>query len=661
MRRPLSLLFFWTLLSTTPAWGHLVHNDGPGNIRYLNLGGQRVFISTQIRMPRQGWGITASSRDAWKITEHSFSQTEDARHWTGRASEGDVSFRFEQTLREEDGVVHFAMKVTSLTNAPLEGVFCYIHLPIREFSGGLCHLFEEGRLNGSTQLPPVLPPNQRLLHARADSATAVDGAGDLRLDITLDRLLPGAVQDDRAWGSNVYTVYFQFHGGPLPSGQTTSMEASFRLTGRPDHQPARVQIDSSPLPDIYAGWGGNFVYGVDCPETEFLLESLRVSWARTGMSLKEWEPVNDNDDPDTINWPAFSKRVWPGSSLDREFRLARRLRDKGIPLITSVWGLPQWLQNSPGTAVPRSSWPELCESILSYLLFARDQYGVEFDLFSFNEPDYGVDVKFSPEEHRDIIKLLGAKFSQSGLETRLLLADITNPALDPAYALPVIEDPEAFSQVSAVAVHSWSWDDYETWGAGMEAWAVLARSVGLPFLVTEVGADASAWHYSWLFQSFGYALDDLRNYLSVLYFGRPLAALQWELTCDYPLISRQGGQMVPNKRFFMVRHLSDIVPSGSSYLGVQSDHPEVVPVGFRWGSEQRARYVVHIGNLGARRSVTVSGLPSDLVSLGAVITSETDSFQAWPVIPVRDGQVTLQLPAQSLVTLHGWSTGRRRR
>ncbi|MGC4106203.1 MAG: hypothetical protein QM753_07585 [Thermomicrobiales bacterium] len=100
-------------------------------------------------------------------------------------------------------------------------------------------------------------------------------------------------------------------------------------------------------------------------------------------------------------------------------------------------------------------WEELAECIGSYLVYAKQKYGVEPDMFSFNEPDWGVMLELTPEEQRDVIKLLGKQFVKLGLKTKLLLADVTNPRGTAKYAEPTVADPEAMQYVAAIAFHSW--------------------------------------------------------------------------------------------------------------------------------------------------------------------------------------------------------------
>ena len=75
------------------------------------------------------------------------------------------------------------------------------------------------------------------------------------------------------------------------------------------------------------------------------------------MSLAQW------------NGPASDQ---PGSRIRTELQLMRRLQDQGIPYVASVWHLPEGLTDR-------------IRHVSSYLLHAREQYGVEPGLFSFNQ------------------------------------------------------------------------------------------------------------------------------------------------------------------------------------------------------------------------------------------------------------------------------------
>lgn len=215
-----------------------------------------------------------------------------------------------------------------------------------------------------------------------------------------------------------------------------------------------------------------FCFNTDSPVAAYTLENLRPAWARVEMNSRQWEPENDDPSPAATNWAALRARDVEGSKLHRDFLLARRIQDKGIPYVISVWRLP-----------------ELLEHIGSYLLHARQQYGVEPDPFSFNEANIGANVLLSPEEHREAIKSIGAHLRKLGLKTRRLLGDATGPRDTHLRALPAAGDPEALESAGAVAFHSWG----GATPAEYAAWGDLAEWLQLPLLVAEVGVAAFAW------------------------------------------------------------------------------------------------------------------------------------------------------------------------
>jgi len=96
-----------------------------------------------------------------------------------------------------------------------------------------------------------------------------------------------------------------------------------------------------------------------------------------------------------------------------------------------------------------------------------------------------------------------------------------------------------------------------------------------------------------------------------------------------------------------VKHFCNLTPYHSQALTTLSDTPKVLVTAFSAGST----FTVHIANLGAARSATLTGLPANLARLQAVRTSAQDSFRGLEAIAPADGTVKLDLAAQSLLTL----------
>src|ERR1035438_3843364 len=89
------------------------------------------------------------------------------------------------------------------------------------------------------------------------------------------------------------------------------------------------------------------------------------------------------------------------------------------------------------------------QSLADYLVFLKEQYGVEAIMFSFNESNIGINVLHTAAEHSQLIKTLGPYFAQRGLATKLALGD-TGDAVPIDFIKPAMKDPEAVKYIGAV-------------------------------------------------------------------------------------------------------------------------------------------------------------------------------------------------------------------
>ncbi len=424
------------------------------------------------------------------------------------------------------------------------------------------------------------------------------------------------------------------------------------FSARPESSPATARVDPSKVRGKLHGFGGNYCFGIESPVAAYTLENLKHAWARTEMTLAEWEPENDDADSANLNWPSFESRDTPGSNLRREFEMMQALQKKGIPYAASIWWLPEWMLADPNMK-PRSEhkrrvgtgkWDELLESVGSYLLYAKKKYGAEPDLFSFNEANIGVYVLFEPEEHRDAIKSFGAYFKKLGLKTKILLADATGPDGTYTYALPAANDPEALQYCGAVAFHSWGGTTPERY----RLWGEVAEWLNLPLLVAEAGVDAFA-HRERRYDSYHYGLREVKQYQDLLEFARPQGIIFWEYTNDYGLakVSREGGpeSVEPTAMFHFMRHWANLTPRNSDNLVTSSSNEKVRVTAFRGDSG----FTVHIANLGPARQLTIEGLPSG--SYRRIVTSPAEGFAERQQVTATPQAAKLDLPARALITL----------
>jgi len=446
----------------------------------------------------------------------------------------------------------------------------------------------------------------------------------VQLSVSFDRPLPVRFHDRWDRNGRYYAAVVEF---------VKRVQLTLKLRAKPDNAPAHLRLSADERRYKLQGFGGNYCFGIESPVTQYTLKNLQVAWARTEMSLVRWTPENDQ----------------PESRLRREFELMRQLNQMKIPYVTSVWQLPEPFYTDPGEEPHRQEkrkvapekWPELVESIGSYLSYAKEHYGAEPDLFSFNEANIGIDVLLTPEEHRDAIKRIGAGLMKRGLKTRMLLADAAGPRGTHEYALPAANDAEAMRYVGAVGFHSWGGGTAEQY----RAWGDLAEWLNLPLLVTEMGVDADA-HRGRRYDSYGYGMREVEMYQELLLYARPQATIQWEFTGDYGTVT---DDLQPTPRFWLVKHFSDLTPRNADALATGSDHPRVLFTAFVAGGV----YAMHVANMGSEREVTIAGLPAGIGEVHGIVSCESSQFQQMDALRAEGGVVKFRMAARSLVTLTG--------
>jgi len=551
--------------------------------------------------------------------------------WTGSfqlPDEGQGRFRLQSS--EDDSGLTYSVSVTAVTRLELQGLEWILDLPRPLLVGG--KLAPQGQ--PVIALPAVKPPDPAFYRAELSSLRVSDADGTRTLELRFDPPRPVTLVDRWDTDGRSYQLRVSLASAPLEPEASAAASIRLRFTaGLPAPAPARLALRTDVPPRPFHGFGGNYCWNNQSPAAAYTLENLNLAWARTEMKLLAWDRERDN----------------PGPALRADFETMQKFHRRGVPYVISIWWLPERFYTDPWEKPRRAhfrridpeKWDELLDFIGSYLLYARKHYGIEPDLFSFNEANIGVYVGLTPEEHARAIKRLGAFFRKLGLKTKLLLGDATGPRDTHNYALAAASDPEAVPYLGAVGFHSWGGAS----PAQYRAWGEVAEWLDLPLLVTELGVDAQAYHTrAW--ESFHYGLREARMTQEILMHARPQATLYWQFTNDYSLVRLgKDGAVEPTPRFWLMKHFTDLTPRPSEFVAVSSDQPELLATAFRSGP----RYALHVLNLGQARTVALEALP--VADWTATLTTETAHFQTAPAGRSRDGILSLQLPARCLLTL----------
>ncbi len=534
------------------------------------------------------------------------------------------------------------LKTTAAADARLAGLATRFEVPRDAFESGRATLGERTASLGRTRAA-----GKAVLSGMAASVT-FNGADGSTLSFEWGEARESTITDEWTRRGRVWALEITMLPAPREIGIVYRAIA--------DMKPAQVKVDMTKTTFRFDGFGGNYCFNPNSPVTDYTLNNLKPAWGRTEMALDFWEPENDNADSGTMNWEYFKQRDTQGSKIRAEFEMMRKLQQRGIPYVSSIWWLPEWMYTDPDKQ-PRSQhrrkvaptqWAEMLESIGSYLLYAKQNYGAEPDLFSFNEANIGVYVLFDPEEHREALKSIGAYLKKLGLKTKMLLADATGPNGTYTYALAAANDAEALSYCGAISFHSWGGAPPEMY----KLWGDVAEWVNLPLLVAEVGVDASA-HQRRTYDSYEYGLREVRMYQELLTYARPQGLLYWEFTPDYSLVrynrQAEGPEAItPTERFAFVKHYTNLTPQPADAVSVVSDNAKVLVTAFKApGSEKGVS--VHVSNHGPAREATLTGLPDGRYRM--ITTRQGVLLQETAPVTAKSGSVKIMLPERGLTTL----------
>lgn len=646
-----------------------------GNVLGLRVDGAPLPFETSLRLVRPDWsGYTTSEKYNW-IDPIRFTQ-EGRTHVSAHALK-DIPLAYTVTVTEQDPwQVVLDLQIQVSTGIPAAGLYFCVELPAAYYQGGRVRLLEPG--SGPVPLAATLPGGTAYLRetlAGGSSTAVVIESPAGRLEITPDKpteiLLRQDLVDHPSYLNDPvphlrfvpfdplrkvadYQLYFTLASGPLAAGQM--LACRFILTGAPapDTTPVRLALDPTRPGRRFDGISGNF--RLQFPEhdpkvIEYCLDNLRVTWGRIAMWWEWWHPDEDVDPLEQARAGRLPERIY------RQMEIARELARRGIPVIVSAWGTPDWVvspgpQPDRGVRLDEAKLEQIGASITAYLTYLKQVYGVEAAMFSFNETDVGVEVRQTPEEHNLFTKTLGRYFAQHGLATKMLLGDTGHgTAAANRITGPAVADGETHEYVGAVGLHTW----HGCTPADLAAWKATADALNVPLMAIEGGPDSAAHRYPQVFLEPWFQLRECDLYIRICAGAQVSTMMEWQFTSDYSLLTGDGiygttGPLRPTWRFWLYKQLGS-TPAGAFWLPLSCDRPEVSCAAY--GQIARGEYAVHLVNNGAARKAILTGLPEGIKALRPFITDAERGMQECPPLPVVDGTVEFDLDAACFLSLFG--------
>jgi hypothetical protein len=542
-----------------------------------------------------------------------------------------------------NGIAQLKIEATVNADLSLEGLFFKIKLPAAYNDGSM-------KTDGSAPAYSIAQLRNTPLTISAKAINLISDHQQIKLDL-------GQITDLIIKKSNTGTeLYLPIINGNVSKGQTASKEFSIEVSGTINQNPVNIKLDASNQGRVFDGFGGNF--RLQNPKTDpqvidYCLDNMRVAWGRVEMPFAFWQPEKDADpllqDPDgTLN-----------PHVRESMQMAQRLQKIGMPIILTSWNAPKWaiIGEPHSRPKPGEQWGNQLnydniqatyKSIADYIVYLKNKFGVDIQLFSFNESDLGINIRVTGKEHDELIKGLGAYFVSRGLKTKMLLGD-NSDATTYEFIYPALNDPDARQYIGAISFHSWRGWETET----LQKWADASRKINVPLIVGEGSIDAAAWNYPAIFQEQTYAIEEINLYLRLLSICQPVTILQWQLTADYsPLIG--GGifgnnePLHPGQRFWNLKQLAS-TPKNVYAINATADQGNVTCAAM--ANNQTQDLAVHLVNNGAKREFIISGIPSSQKKLVLYITSKDLSMKKKSKITIVNGVAHINLPSVCFASL----------
>ncbi|HEY5406080.1 MAG TPA: hypothetical protein VIJ92_03295 [Ginsengibacter sp.] len=613
-----------------------------GNITGMRIGGQLIPFETNLSLVNNNWSAIKST--AQERQRPKYMRDDNKQIITTKID----SVNFIETIEDDkEGTVNINVAVSSNGVVKKDAVFFVVALPLADYASAIINQHGVGA------------PRTYLSNLDVDiTFTAADVSfisKSRKLEFVFDKPTEIIFKKDIDIANKTARVYISLADADSQKDSAVQKNFSIKASGVIDNRAVTFKLNTAKEGRPFDGFGGNFRLQnpkADPQVIDYCLQNLRVAWGRVEFPWRFWQPE------DSIDPVAAAKNGKLNLHVQQSMEMAARLGKMGIPIILSGWFPPQWAvvgkmnmrpQNGVwGNQLDSTKMPEIYKSITDYILYLKNNYGVEVALFSFNESDLGINVRITPLEHDALIKGLGAYFKSHGLATKMLLGD-NSDATTYQFIYPALHDPEARPYIGAISFHSWRGCDNET----LKKWKAASDEIKVPLIVGEGSIDAAAWNYPAIFQEQIYIMQEINLYVRLLAVCQPLAILQWQFTSDYSPLAGGGifgdnGPLRPTQRFWNFKQFAS-TPEGLFAMPITCDRPNITVAAL--GDNKKKTYAIHIVNNGASRNAVITGLPASVKSMNIYTTNKNDAVKKGTLLKVVNGSVKFHLVDESFTTL----------
>lgn len=310
----------------------------------------------------------------------------------------------------------------------------------------------------------------------------------------------------------------------------------------------------------------------------------------------DFEPVNDNSDPNVISWDGFNLNALP---LDQIRSLNENTNCHRF--FFTPWTPPTWMKVNKAAYPPNESlgwvtnnrlmptmYDEYAEYLVAIIKAVKEGAGVELYAISIqNEPTFNepyVSCQYDGNEFKEFIKVLGAKIESEGLNTKIMMPEdvaLNNWPEDKINA--VTSDPTAKGFIGIVAVHNYDPTGINPGNVGPDNWTQMknlaATTPAEGLWMTETSGFTNVWEGYWG-----------KDYLSgnPVFFPGPFEfagvmynAFKFGHIAGWTDLETIGGKVNLDLLGSVFRNFSGFVNPGSIMVDAVSDNTDILSLAFK--------------------------------------------------------------------------------
>ena len=437
----------------------------------------------------------------------------------------------------------------------------------------------------------------------------------------------------------------------------------------------QISVDAAQKFQTMDGFGtAMYLYENSAPYRDKRIQEMYAVDLRNSLLRMETTPnvlKQKIDNVEDISWQKFNLDREDTLKSNLEFAQAVSKLNPRLRFTPSIWSPPGWMKdnNSPtggGHLLPQY-YPHYAKYLAEWVKFVKEKY--QTDIYAIgvqNELEFSefyCSCQYTPATWRDMLIEVHKRFQAEGIKTKIFGPEsMTSSQNTPLFMRAVVEDPRAKGCLDILATHGYS-DGIKMAGgtkSNSALWDVVEK-YKMPLWMTETSGVRGD-----LATSLNGVAMEIHN--SMVY-GQVSGWIYWQYVNNRDrnnpndlltaTVRGNGPQatvtdIFPAKKYYLHKQFSRFIQPGAVRIAATpADSQNVAASAFEHADDKTV--TVELINAGAENRQAELTLKTNLKATKFEVyrTSATEDCAPLAPIEIKGGKLTIDVPAQSMVTLYG--------